>query len=83
MRRMQCIKVEAAEIVRYNEGMKRVIDFLMAGAGLGMMLLASAIKMQKFGGDQFNLSSGETTIMLVAGVLMFILATASLKGNRR
>ncbi|MDO4176526.1 MAG: hypothetical protein Q4D99_03495 [Bacillota bacterium] len=63
--------------------MKKVVDFIMAGAGLGMMLLASAIKMQKFGGDQFDLSSGETTIMLIAGVFMFILATASLKGSRR
>ena len=64
--------------------MKRIIDMIMAGGGLGLMLLASAIKFQKFGGEKFDLSSNETTIMLVAGVLMFILASASLRsGGRR
>ena len=63
--------------------MKRIIDIIMAGGGLGLLLLASAIKMQKFGGEQFNLSSSETTIMLVAGFILFLLATASLKNNRR
>lgn len=63
--------------------MKRIVDFIMAGGGLALMMLASAIKFQKFGGEQFDLSSNETTIMLVAGVLLFILASASLKNGRR
>ncbi|MDD4200708.1 MAG: hypothetical protein PHS19_04890 [Eubacteriales bacterium] len=63
--------------------MKRIIDYIMAGGGLGLMLLASAIKFQKFGGEQFNFSSNETTIMLVAGVLVFILASASLRNGRK
>lgn len=62
--------------------MKRIIDFIMAGGGLGLMLLASAIKFQKFGGEKFDIGSGETTIMLIVGVMLFILATASLKSGK-
>lgn len=62
--------------------MKRIIDFIMAGGGLGLMLLASSIKFQKFGGEKFDLSSSETTIMLLVGIMLFILATASLKSGR-
>lgn len=61
--------------------MKKIIDMIMAGGGLGLMLLASAIKFKKFGGEQFDLSSGETTIMLVVGVIMFILASASIRSG--
>ena len=63
--------------------MKRLVDMLMAGVGIGLMLLASAIKAGKFGGEQFDLTSGETTIMLVVGIMLFIMATLSLKNSRR
>ena len=46
------------------------------------MLLGCAIKAGKFGGEQFNMSGNQTTIMVIAGMLLFLLATASMKNGR-
>lgn len=62
--------------------MKRFIDMIMAGGGLGLLLLGCAIKAGKFGGEQFNMSGNQTTIMVIAGMLLFLLATASMKNGR-
>ena len=62
--------------------MKRFIDMIMAGGGIGMMLLACAIKAGKFGGEQFDFTSTETTMMVIVGMVLFLLATASMKNGQ-